>query len=230
MNNVKILIVEDDVDINQLLCRILEKEGYCVRSAYSGTEAKMCVEHYEYDLLLLDLMLPGIHGETLIEEIRKLKTMPIIVLSAKTAQEDKIHTLKLGADDFISKPFDVNEVVARVEAQLRRYKQFSKVEIQETKLKHKNCLIDIEAREVIVNGQLINLTVREFALLELFMMYPNKVFTKADLFSSVWNSENYGDDNTVNVHISHLRSKLAKADGENEYIATVWGIGFKLKE
>ena len=124
-SNKKILIAEDDTDINDLLSNILVREGYSVRSAYSGTEAKMCLVQYDYDLLLLDLMLPGISGETLIEEIRRIKVLPIIVISAKTAVEDKINVLKLGADDFICKPFNIQEVIARVEAQLRRYTKFS---------------------------------------------------------------------------------------------------------
>jgi len=113
-DNIEVLIVEDDIDINELLCNILIKEGYRVRGAYSGSEAKMCLEQFDYDIVLLDLMLPGICGENLIAEIRKVKVMPIIVISAKTAQGDKINVLKLGADDFVSKPFDIYEVVARV--------------------------------------------------------------------------------------------------------------------
>ena len=124
-SNIEVLVVEDDVDINGLLCNILLKKGYKVRGAYSGSEAIMCIEKFNYDLVLLDLMLPGIGGEEIITEIRKVKIMPIIVISAKTSQEEKINVLGIGADDFITKPFDINEVLARVEAQLRRYRQFS---------------------------------------------------------------------------------------------------------
>ncbi|MDU3722532.1 response regulator transcription factor [Clostridium celatum] len=228
--NKKILVVEDDWDINGLLCKILIQNGYEVRGAYSGTEAKMCVEQYEYDLIILDLMLPGICGEELIKEIRKLHVMPIIVASAKTSSEDKINVLKMGADDFISKPFDINEVLARVEAQLRRYTRFSHQDNINNKLKHKNLVLDIDSRQVHVNNIEINLTAREFDILELLITNPNKVFTRANLFESVWKDDFIGDDNTVNVHISNLRSKISKADKENEYIQTVWGIGFKLKE
>ncbi|EKY27758.1 response regulator transcription factor [Clostridium celatum] len=228
--NKKILVVEDDWDINGLLCKILIQNGYEVRGAYSGTEAKMCVEQYEYDLIILDLMLPGICGEELIKEIRKLHVMPIIVASAKTSSEDKINVLKMGADDFISKPFDINEVLARVEAQLRRYTRFSHQDNRNNKLKHKNLVLDIDSRQVHVNNIEINLTAREFDILELLITNPNKVFTRANLFESVWKDDFIGDDNTVNVHISNLRSKISKTDKENEYIQTVWGIGFKLKE
>ena len=175
-------------------------------------------------------MLPGINGEELIAEIRKNSVMPIIVISAKSDQENKINVLKLGADDFISKPFDINEVIARVEAQLRRYKTFSGAVEKTSELKHKNIVLDSESRQVFVNGQEVVLTVREFSILELLMKNPHKVFTRANLFESVWGDEFMGDDNTVNVHISNLRSKIAKVDKENEYIQTVWGIGFKLKE
>ncbi|SDP71152.1 response regulator transcription factor [Clostridium gasigenes] len=225
-----ILVVEDDSDINGLLCNILKKEGHAVRSAYSGTEAKMCIEQYDYDLIILDLMLPGVTGEELIEEIRKIKVMPIIVISAKTGQEDKINVLKLGADDFINKPFDIKEVIARVEAQLRRYKEFSQSKSKDNKLKYKNIILDSESRRVFINKEEIALTVREFSILQLLISNPNKVFTRENLFETVWENEFLGDDNTVNVHISNLRSKLSKADRGSYYIKTVWGIGFKLKE
>lgn len=227
---IEILVVEDDADINNLLCSILKKNGYKVRGAYSGSEALMCIEQFDYDVILLDLMLPGVTGESIIDEVRKRKTMPIMVISAKTAQEEKINVLKIGADDFITKPFDINEVLVRVEVQLRRYKQFSKAEKVENKVKHKNVILDKDSRQVFVKDLEVSLTLREFSILELLMENPHKVFTRGNLFESIWGSEFLGDDNTVNVHVSNLRSKLSKADEEEEYIQTVWGIGFKLKE
>lgn len=226
--NKKILVVEDDCDINELLCKVLDKSGYEVRAAYSGTEAKMCVEQFSYDLIILDLMLPGICGEELIGDIRRNHLMPIIVTSAKTSSEDKISVLRMGADDFISKPFDINEVLARIEAQLRRYTKFSIVSSLNNKYIHKNLELDIESRQVHVNGVEVNLTVREFDILQLLITNPNKVFTRANLFESVWKDEFMGDDNTVNVHVSNLRAKISKIDKDNEYIQTIWGIGFKL--
>ena len=224
-----IIVVEDDIDINNLLYNILQKNGYNVKQAYSGTEAKMYINMYNYDLILLDLMLPGENGENLIDEIRKDKFMPIIVISAKTNQEDKINVLKLGADDFISKPFDINEVNARVEAQLRRYNKFSISKENKSKIKHKNITLDRESRQVFIFNQEVSLTLREFSIVELLITNKNKVFTRENLFESIWQNEFLGDYNTVNVHMSNLRSKLAKLDKE-EYIQTVWGIGFKLKE
>lgn len=229
-DNISILVVEDDLDINNLLCKILSKEGYNSRAAYSGSEAKMCLELYDFQLVLLDLMLPGATGEELISFIREVKTMPIIVVSAKPGQDTKIEVLRLGADDFISKPFDVNEVLARVEAQLRRYMVFSNTQECQSVLRYKDLVLDREKMEVTFKGEPILLTAREFSILELLMSYPNKVFTKANLFEHVWNDEFLGDDNTVNVHISNIRSKLAKIDPDIEYIHTVWGIGFKMSD
>lgn len=225
-----VLVVEDDADINGLLCNILSRKGYNVKAAYSGTEAKIYIENYNYDIILLDLMLPGINGENLIAEIRKIKVMPIIVISAKTSQKDKINVLKIGADDFISKPFDINEVIARVEAQLRRFVEFSSQNYKDKKMQYKNIVLDTEAKQVYVKNNPVNLTAREYSILELLMTNPKKVFTRANIFETVWNNEFLGDDNTVNVHVSNLRTKLSAADKDTEYIQTVWGIGFKLKE
>lgn len=228
--DINILVVEDDVDINLLLCDILSKENYKITSAYSGSEARMCIEQKNYDIVLLDLMLPGFTGEDIIKYIREDRTMPIIVLSAKTAQSDKINVLKLGADDYVSKPFDVDEVLARVEAQLRRYKKFSNEYFKEDLLKHKNLILNKDTLEVKIKEKELSLTVREFGILELLMSYPKKVFTKANLFEHVWKDEFLGDDNTINVHISNLRSKIGSIDSDNEYIKTAWGIGFKMSE
>lgn len=233
MQPYQILVVEDDNSINELLGTILSKEGYQVTSAFSGTEAKLRLEQGEYDLLLLDLMLPGITGEELLGTLRKDKTIPVIVISAKTAMENRIGVLKGGADDFISKPFDVEEVLARVQAQLRRYKEFSpKTDGEENHivLKYKDLILDPETVTVTVAGNPVQLTAREFKILQLLMSYPKKVFTKENLFTHVWNEEFFGGDNTVNVHISNLRAKLAKFHEGEEYIKTVWGIGFKMAD
>ncbi|PWX26190.1 DNA-binding response regulator, partial [Clostridium perfringens] len=152
---------------------------------------------------------------------------PIIVISAKTAMEDKINVLKLGADDFISKPFDVNEVLARVEALLRRSKITNSSEGVET-IKYKNLILEPRSREVKVKEEEIQLTSKEFKILELLVCNPKKVFTKANLFETVWEEEFLGDDNTINVHISNLRNKINLLDNENDYIKTIWGVGFKM--
>lgn len=228
--NINILVAEDDCDINNLLDKILKKAGYNVRCAYSGSEAKMCLEAYEFQLVLLDLMLPGVTGEEIISDVRKNKTMPIIVISAKMGQDARINALRLGADDFISKPFDVDEVAARAEAQLRRYMVFSNNNDKKSILIHKNLKLDKDKIEAYVKDERLTLTAREFSILGLLMEYKNKVFTRANIFEHVWQGEFLGDDNTVNVHVSNLRNKIAKVDPDNEYIHTVWGIGFKMSD
>lgn len=225
-SNLNILIVEDDNDINKLLCDMLEINGYNSKSAYSGTEALIYLEHYNFDIIILDLMLPGLDGENVLKKIREEKHMPIIIISAKDDKSTKIDMLKGGADDFISKPFDIDEVIARVETNLRRYKLSS--ESNDNKLMtFKEIKVDKDTREVFINKYEISLTSREFDILELFLTHPKKVFTKANLFESIWKDDYLGDDNTINVHISNLRNKISKY-ANNDYIQTVWGIGYKL--
>lgn len=225
-----ILVIEDDESINNLIYKILIKQGYNVRQAFSGAEGKMLLNMYNFQLVLLDLMLPGMTGEEIIGDIRETKNMPIIVISAKTALDDKVNVLKIGADDFVSKPFDIKEILARVEAQLRRYTKFSIGESSKKMLKYKELILDKEQIEVRVKNERITLTGKEFSILELLMSNPKKVFTRENLFEHVWNDEFLGDDNTVNVHMSNLRSKISSIDKDNEYIKTVWGIGFKLAD
>lgn len=229
MKKNRILIVEDDEAINGLLVELLVNNGYEVQSAYSGTEAKLRLELEDFQLILMDLMLPGIRGEKLIEEIRKVRMMPIIVLSAKIALETKVEVLRMGADDFISKPFNNEEVLARVEAQLRRYQIFSHEEDKVRLLTFKDLVLDTEACKVCINNQEVDLTAREYKILKVLVSNPKKVYTRANLFEEVWEDIYIGDDNTINVHISNIRAKLAKLSPKEEYIETVWGIGFKMQ-
>ncbi|MGM9607569.1 MAG: response regulator transcription factor [Oscillospiraceae bacterium] len=229
MESANILIVEDDPDINRLLCTILEGAGYVCRAAFSGSEAMLWAEKYDYDLVLLDLMLPGLTGEEFIAQIRQGKTMPIIVLSAKVAVDDRVNVLHLGADDFIPKPFDNEEVLARVEAQLRRYRRFSHSG-SAAELACGGLKLNREDHTLTAQGRAVDLTAREFAILALLMEHPKRAFSRAQIYESVWGEEFMGDDNTVNVHVSNLRAKLAKACPDREFIKTVWGIGFKMAE
>ena len=228
METANLLIVEDDVDINRLLCTILEGAGHACRAAFSGSEALLWAEKYDYDLVLLDLMLPGMTGEDFIARIRRGKTMPIIVVSAKLGVSDRVNVLKLGADDFIPKPFDNSEVLARVEAQLRRSRRFSAP--APATLTYGGLTLEPDSRAVSVHGQEVSLTNREFDILALLMKHPRRAFSRAQIYEAVWGEDFLGDDNTVNVHVSNLRSKLARADPDTAYIKTVWGIGFKLAE
>lgn len=228
-NGILILVIEDDSDISNMVCDLLEQNGYNTKPAYSGTEALMAF-HNKIDLVLLDLMLPGLSGELVLQEIRKHSNIPVIGLSAKSDKESTINMLKSGADDYITKPFNNDELLARIEAQLRRYNQVSSNSSESNKLTYKDISIDTETYLVKVGDTPINFTKREFLILELLMKYPKKVFTKSNLYERVWNDEFLGDENTINVHISNIRSKLAKSNPSEEYIQTVWGIGFKMSE
>lgn len=227
--DINILVVEDDNYINAMLAKLMEKNGYNVVQAYSGTEAMLQIQQNEFDLILLDLMLPGITGEELLQNIRKTKQMPVIVISAKIDRQVKIDLLRIGADDYITKPFDIEELSARIYSNLRRYKKFEGSSGDKQEINYRDITMNIETKEVYVNAAEIILTAREFAILELLLTHPRKVFSKENLFESVWKDEYLGDDNTVNVHMSNLRSKLLKANPKEEYIETIWGMGYKLK-
>lgn len=229
MGQVNLLVVEDNEDINRILRRYLEKEKYQVTSAYSGTEAKLLFSLNSFDLVLLDLMLPGMSGEDFIKEVRSCSQTPIIVISAKGALEDKVSALKNGADDYIVKPFERDEILARVEAILRRTQ--AKFHNQEEKpdLIYKNLVLKPSSRMVQVKGRTINLTGHEFDILFELLTYPDRVFTKEQLYQEIWKNGYYGEDNTISVHISNIRKKIKDFD-EEPYIKTVWGIGFKLEE
>jgi DNA-binding response OmpR family regulator len=224
---IKILVVEDDEDINRILRRYLEREHYEVVSAFSGTEAKLQLQINTFDLILLDLMLPGISGEELIKSIREASQTPILVVSAKGALEDKVNALKSGADDYMTKPFERDEVLARVEAILRRSARSNSSSDAEKDTVLKGLVLKPASREVYVKGHLISLTAYEFDLLHLMLKYPERVFTKEQLYQEIWKEGYYGEDNTINVHVSNIRKKIKEYD-EDSYIKTVWGIGFKM--
>jgi DNA-binding response OmpR family regulator len=221
-----ILIIEDDNDINRMLSLLLSHNQYTVTSAFSGTEGLRYLKELTFDLVLLDLMLPGLSGEEVLAEARTISDVPIIAVSAKDDKQSKVSVLKEGADDYITKPFDNDELIARVEALLRR-RHLSEPSHQ-TVLSYKDITLDKASLEVTVRTTPISLTKREFLILELLMSNPKKVFSKNNIFESVWNEEYIGDDNTVNVHISNIRQKLSKGNPDETYIQTVWGIGFKM--
>lgn len=225
----KILVIEDDADINRILCRYLSKEQYQVVPAYSGTEARLQLKLETFDLVLLDLMLPGVTGESLISEIREISPLPIIVISAKNALEDKVNALRIGADDYVVKPFEREEVLARVAALLRRSCLHTPGEaaVPQGCYLFKQLKLTPSSREVTVMGNEIFLTAYEFDILQLLLQYPDKVFTKEQLYQDIWKTGYYGEDNTINVHISNIRKKIKEFD-DASYIKTIWGIGFKM--
>ncbi|WP_019913146.1 response regulator transcription factor [Paenibacillus sp. HW567] len=227
-NSINILVAEDDSDISRLLCNIIRKSGYTPQPAFSGTEALLYLEQRQWSMVLLDLMLPGMTGEELLKWIRLRGGVPVIIISAKGEQQTKVSALRGGADDFITKPFDIEEVSARIDSHLRRYAQIASPAVQSV-LQHKGLVLDHDSKTVTAEGAEVALTAREYKILTLLLSAPKKVFTKANLYEGVWDEPYYGDDNTVNVHMSNLRSKLAKAAPGSEFIETVWGMGYRLK-
>lgn len=224
----KVLVVEDEADINGLLVRILTEANYHTLQAFSGTEAKLLLEKEVPDLILLDLMLPGISGDKLLQEIRENKhsDIPIVVISARNALEDKVSLLKKGADDYITKPFEPEEVIARVQASLRRC---GKGNSSENILTFKNIKLFPQSRKVLISDKELLLTAHEYEILLLLMRNPEKVYSRESLYELIWNGGYYGENNTVNVHVSNLRKKIKEYDSAQEYIQTVYGIGFKLQ-
>lgn len=227
---INILVVEDDNDINQMLCKIIKKSKYYAIPAYSGTEALLYLENKQWDLVLLDLMLPGISGKEVLKQVREHSSTPVIIISAKNESQYKITSLRMGADDYISKPFDIEEVAARIDALLRRYQKSEREKnTSNQELVFKDIVLNIDSQKVIVNNFEVNLTLREFKILQLLMENPQKIYSKANLFETVWEEKFYGDENTVNVHMSNLRNKLAQNNATETYIETIWGIGYRLK-
>lgn len=222
----KILIVEDDVNINNLLKEALSQKGYTCGQAFSGTEAALWLEKESWMLVLLDLMLPGMTGEEVLQLIRRQGDTPVIVLTAKDAMEEKLDLLTSGADDYITKPFDINEVIARVQIQLRHAGQ----EAEPDRIECGGITLDDRTHQIWVDGQeILHLTRREYAILELLIRHPKQVFRKEAIFTYAWEEEYMGETKTLDVHISNIRKKL-KAVTDKEYIQTVWGIGYRLNQ
>ena len=221
----KILVVEDDVDIHNLIKNVLEKERYDVISAYSGTEALLLIEKKDIDLILLDLMIPGLSGE---EIIKKVKNIPIIVISAKISSEDKVNALSIGANDYITKPFDTSELLARIKVQLRLSKKDNNVS-----LSYKDMILDKNSHTLYIKDKNINLTKTEYTILRQLLLNPKQIITKTKLIQLLNENDKINvetqvcDENSLKVHISNIRKKIKKVT-EQQYIESVWGIGFKL--
>lgn len=225
-----LLIIEDDNEINELLKAFLESEGYNVHSVFDGENALLLLHQNTYDLILLDLMLPAIDGISVMKNIRNNSTVPIIIISAKDSDSDKTIGLGLGADDYITKPFSITEVSARIKAQLRRNTTYTKLSLSPlpTSLTVKDIVINPNDYTIYKSGNKIELTNKEFQILKLLIENPKKVYTKAQIYSLIWNDDYLGDENAVNVHISRIRTKIEDDPKSPQYIITVWGIGYKL--
>lgn len=225
----KILTAEDDKEINRLICEYLSSQGYETLSALNGLDTvRMVRENSELSLLILDLMLPFQSGDMVLQRIREFSDIPVIVVSAKSETHSKIELIRMGADDYLTKPFDLDELLVRVEAVLRRCDRNADKESGAKILTYKNLVLDTDSGISTVCGKAVTLTVKEFAILELMLENPAKLWSKANIFESVWGESYLSDDNTVKVHMSNIRSKLKKLDPDNEYIETVWGMGYRL--
>ena len=223
--NKTILIIEDDTEINDMLRILLNQNGYRTISAYSGTEGVL-VHSSEINLILLDLMLPGRSGEEIIRELKQKHNVPVIVMSAIHDVNKKVDLFSLGADDYVTKPFHNEDLLARISARLRNDTNVSSAEV----LTYKDIVLNKSDFSAQCSGTTMELSKHEFALLQLLMEHPNQTCTKSMIYDTVWDYENSADDNTLNVHISKLRKKLKDCNPEEEYIETVWGIGYRLKK
>ena len=228
----KILVVDDEHDIADLIEVYLQNENYTVFKFYSASEALACIETTELDLAILDIMMPEVNGFALCRKIRENYTFPVIMLTAKDEETDKITGLTLGADDYVTKPFRPLELIARVKAQLRRYQKYNSTkERAETRtvLSYSGLEINTETYECLLNEKPISLTPTEFSILRILLENKGIVVSSEKLFHEIWQDEYYNkSNNTITVHIRHLREKIGDTADEAKYIKTVWGVGYKI--
>jgi two-component system, OmpR family, response regulator MprA len=227
MSNGNILVVDDDVKIASMLNRTLAYEGYDVTFAHNGEDALIAFMEQPFDLVILDIMLPGLAGWDVCREIRSQSQIPILMLTAKDEIEDRVKGLDLGADDYVVKPFSLEELLARIRAHLRRNPAFKTNET--TILTFGDIVLDLESRECRRDNQIIALKGKEVELLELFLLHPNKVLSKEQILTQIWGYDYEGESNVIEVYIASLRSKL-EANGGKRVILTVRGLGYILKE
>ncbi len=225
MSSLRILVIEDDPNITKILSLYLEREGFSVMTTDNGEEGLRLLEEDEPDLVILDIMLPGIDGWEVCRRIRKEHAIPVIMLTALDSTHDKVTGLELGGDDYITKPFDPQEMIARVRAVVRR----SADSIRGPRLSFSDFAVDRDQRRVTRDGEDVHLTAKEFDLLWLLSNHPGQVFTRDQLLDRIWGYEFYGNIRTVDVHIRHLREKLEPDPDHPRYILTVWGVGYKFE-
>lgn len=229
MNPYKILLIEDDAEISEMLKNYLTTENYEVVCAFDGQEACSKFDETPVQLVLLDLMIPKISGMDVMQHIRRNSVVPIIIISAKDTESDKTLGLGLGADDYITKPFSVAEVTARIKAALRRTMQYDQAAIAAPAvLAVGDLCMNLSDYTLTKRGETVDLTAKEFEILKLLLQNPKKVYTKEQIYSLVWKDAYFGDENAVNVHISRLRNKIEDDSRNPQYVLTVWGIGYKL--
>lgn len=227
----KILVIDDEREISDLIELYLQNENYEVFKFYSARDALACIESTELDLAILDIMLPEVNGFALCQKIRERHTYPIIMLTAKDAETDKITGLTLGADDYITKPFRPLELVARVKAQLRRYKRYNPAQEQVSDvILHSGLEMNTGTHACFLNGKPLSLTPTEFSILRILLERKGKVVSSEELFHEIWKDEYYSkSNNTITVHIRHLREKLGDTIDNPKYIKTIWGVGYQIE-
>ena len=228
-----ILLVDDDREIVKVLSRLLELEGYQVYGAYDGMEALEVLTRHEVHLVLLDVMMPRLDGLSTLMEMRRRKNIPVIILSAKTEESDKVLGLSMGADDYVSKPFQTAELMARVRSQLRRYLTLGDVKKQEEAssfLKTGGLTLDIKGRTLLVDGEKVRLTATEYKITEFLMQHMGQVFSAEEIYARVWHEDAYAVENTVMVHIRRIREKIEIDPKNPKYLKVVWGIGYKMEK
>lgn len=226
--NYRLLVIEDDRDISNMLKNYLIKEGYDVDTSKDGREGIQMFGSNVYSLVILDLMMPKVNGIDVLRVIRESSLVPVLILSAKDSDIDKTIGLELGADDYITKPFSLIELTARVRSAIRRATKYSVISNTSKVVVLGDLTIDVDGFTVMRGGENVRLTAKEFAILKLFILNPTKVFTKAQIYQSVWAENYYGDENVINVHMRRLREKIEIDPSNPKYLLTLWGIGYKL--
>lgn len=244
-HHAQILIIEDDADINELTATYLRKQGFICTQAFSGSEARLLLQQaytqaaFAFDVVITDLMLPGMSGQEVVSLIREHATIPIIVISALDTPPNKLELFERGVDDYLVKPFDLEELHARIVVQLRHAKKSgqntgsekgsAEYTVQDSTVRYREWVLDTEARSLLALGLPVKLTRTEFNILEALLSRPKKVFSKRELYEAVWNEDCFIEEKAINVHVSNIRAKLKESNTE-DYIETVWGIGFKLAD
>lgn len=227
--NKKILIIEDDQSIAALERDYLEIEGFRVEIASEGREGLDAAFHRDFDLIILDLMVPNINGFEICKQIRKETNIPIMMVTAKYEDIDKIRGFGLGADDYIVKPFSPSELVARVKAHIDRYERLTQADISKDEIHVRGLQINLASRQVYIDGKEMTFTTKEFDLLTFFAKHRNQVFSKEELFERIWGLDSVGDNATVTVHVKKIRKKIEKDTSNPQYIQTMWGSGYRFK-
>lgn len=229
----RILVCDDDKEIVEAIAIYLEQEDYEVLKAYDGEEAMRILEQEEIDLLIIDVMMPKLGGVEATFRIREKSGIPIIILSAKSEDQDKIFGLKVGADDYVTKPFNPKELLARVQSLLRRSQILNRAgepEVEKGIFRNGGLVINDERKIVTVDGEKVRLTPLEYNILLFFMKHPGRTFSTSQIYENIWNEESYGDDNVVAVHIRHIREKIEINPKKPKYLQVVWGIGYQMEK